>query len=208
WRRLHGQERAGTPRRLIYALPQRTPLDPLAGTVRTWLENLELTDEVALHVVLAERGADLGDWRENMHLPAIVVGTADALVAKALNRGYGVGRALFPIDFALVTNGAQWVVDEAGLCPVATATLRQLAGRCRTKGTAEPFRLPCLSALALARPTVPDGGREGGPDGAPEGKPEAAADEGGQGAPGGEPQSHADGGRDGGLAGEPESSAG
>jgi CRISPR-associated endonuclease/helicase Cas3 len=147
WRRLHGPDPAGTPRRLIYAMPQRSVLDVISGSVRTWLSNLELTDEVALHVVLGDRGTSAGDWRENMHQPAIVVGTADALVPKALVRGYGIGRSMCPIDFALVTNGAQWIVDEAQLCPAATTTLRQLARWCRECGTAEPFGLTCLSSL-------------------------------------------------------------
>jgi CRISPR-associated endonuclease/helicase Cas3 len=152
WRRLHGPDPAGTPRRLIYALPQRSALDPLAGTARRWLENLQLTEQVALHVVLGDRGASLGDWRENMHQPAIVVGTADALVSMALNRGYGTERTMHPIDFALVTNGAHWIVDDAGLSPVATATLRQLAGCCAAAGTAEPFGLTCLSSRTADRP--------------------------------------------------------
>ena len=64
-----------------------------------------------------------------MHRPAIVIGDADLLVSKALNRGYGTGRSdLSPSTSRLVTNGAQWIIDEARLCPQATATLRQLAG--------------------------------------------------------------------------------
>lgn len=116
WRRLSEQHRDGTPRRLIYALPQRSLVDQVAGEARTWLENLGLADEVALHVVMGGRGESQGDWRENLHRPAIVVGTVDSLVSKALNRGYGIGRAIYPIDFALVTNGAQWVIDEIQLC--------------------------------------------------------------------------------------------
>jgi CRISPR-associated endonuclease/helicase Cas3 len=149
WRRLHGPDPAGTPRRLIYALPQRALLDEVSASVRTWLRNLGLTDEVALHVVLGDRGTSTGDWRENMHQPAIVVGTTDTLVSKALFRGYGIGRAMCPIDFALVTNGAQWIIDDAELCPVATATLRQLAGWCGERGTAEPFGLTRLSSSLL-----------------------------------------------------------
>ena len=57
-----------------------------------------------------------------MHRPAIVVGTVDSLVSKALNRGYGIARAAFPIDFALVTNGAHWVDREIQLCPESTTT--------------------------------------------------------------------------------------
>src|SRR6267154_793954 len=57
WRRLHGQDPAGMPRRLVYALPQRAVLDEVAGSARTWLANLGLTELVALHVVLGDRGA-------------------------------------------------------------------------------------------------------------------------------------------------------
>lgn len=147
WRRLHGPDRAGTPRRLLYVLPQRAVLDEVSGQVQTWLDSLGLTDEVALHVVLGDRGGGTGDWREDMHRPAIVVGTAETLVSKALLRGYGVGATMHPIDFGLVTNGAQWILDESRLCPAATETLRQLAGWAGEWGTAEPFGLTCMSSL-------------------------------------------------------------
>jgi CRISPR-associated endonuclease/helicase Cas3 len=146
WRRLHGQDPAVTPRRLVYALPQRAVLDEVARSVRTWLANLGLTEQVALHVVLGDRGASSGDWRENMHRPAIVVGTMDTLVSKALNRGYGTWPAMYPIDFALVTNGAQWLVVEPGLCRATTATLSRLAESATLWGTAEPLRLTFLSS--------------------------------------------------------------
>src|SRR6185437_4652559 len=100
WRRLYGPDPNGTPRRLVYGLPQRSLVDQVSGEARKWLDNLGLTEEVALHVVMGGRGETQGDWREDMHRPAIVVGTVDSLVSKALNRGYGVGRAIFPIDFA------------------------------------------------------------------------------------------------------------
>jgi CRISPR-associated endonuclease/helicase Cas3 len=86
-----------------------------------------------------------------MDHPAIVVGTVDSLVSKALNRGYGIGRGIYPIDFALVTNGAHWVIDEIQLCPESTTTLRQLAAFAKEFRTAEPFGLTCMSA------TVPEG---------------------------------------------------
>jgi CRISPR-associated endonuclease/helicase Cas3 len=151
WRRLYGPDPGGTPRRLMYALPQRSLVDQVSGEARKWLANLGLTDEVALHVVMGGRGETQGDWRENMHQPAIVVGTVDSLVSKSLNRAYGIGRAIFPIDFALVTNGTHWIIDEIQLCPESTTTLRQLAGFAAKLGTAEPFGLTCMSA------TVPDG---------------------------------------------------
>jgi CRISPR-associated endonuclease/helicase Cas3 len=151
WRRLSEEHRAITPRRLVYALPQRSLVDQVAGEARAWLDRLGLAEKVALHVVMGGRGETRGDWRENMHQPAIVVGTVDSLVSKALNRGYGIGRAIFPIDFALVANGAQWVIDEIQLCPESTTTLRQLSGFAAQHGTAEPFGLTCMSA------TIPKG---------------------------------------------------
>src|SRR5208283_148680 len=150
WRRLYGPDRGGMPRRLVYALPQRSLVEQVAGEAGRWLVDLGLADEVALHVVMGGAGESQRQWRLDMHLPAIVIGTVDSLVSKALNRGYGIARAAYPIDFALVTNGAHWVIDEIQLCPESTTTLRQLAAFARTFGTAEPFGLTCMSATVPA----------------------------------------------------------
>lgn len=151
WRRFHEAHRDQTPRRLVYALPQRSLVEQVAGEAGRWLENLGLADQVALHVVMGGAGESQRQWRLDMHKPAIVVGTVDSLVSKALNRGYGIARATYPIDFALVTNGAHWMIDEIQLCPESTTTLRQLAAFAKRLGTAEPFGLTCMSA------TVPKG---------------------------------------------------
>src|SRR6266704_1365293 len=145
WRRLYAAP-GSTPRRLVYALPQRSLVGQVAGEAAKWLANLGLADQVALHVVMGGAGESQRQWQLDMHKPAIVVGTVDSLVSKALNRGYGIGRASYPIDFALVTNGAHWVIDEIQLCPESTTTLRQLAAFARTFPTAEPFGLTCMSA--------------------------------------------------------------
>jgi CRISPR-associated endonuclease/helicase Cas3 len=162
WRRLYGPEPDRTPRRLVYALPRRSLTEPLSGSVRHWLAGLGLLDEVALHVALGNWDDGWGDWREDMHRPAILLGDADLLVSKALNRGYGTGRTIQPVDFALTCNGAQWIVDDVRLCPQAAATLRQLAALTGTWETTEPFRLTFLSATSADAPA--DGGAmaEGG----------------------------------------------
>ncbi len=146
WRRMLSAAADGTPRRLIYALPQRSLVEQVESQVTEWLARLNLSADVALHVVMGGRGETQWRWRQNMHRPAIVIGTVDSLVSKALNRGYGIGRATYPVDFALVTNGAHWVIDEIQLCPESTTTLRQLAAFVRSCGTAEPFGLTCMSA--------------------------------------------------------------
>ncbi|MBX6357318.1 MAG: DEAD/DEAH box helicase, partial [Micromonosporaceae bacterium] len=96
WRRLCGPDPDRTPRRLIYALPQRSLVEQVAEEVIKWLRNLDLSESVALHVVMSGAGASQRQWRLDMHHPAVVVGTVDSLVSKALNRGYGIGRATYP----------------------------------------------------------------------------------------------------------------
>lgn len=150
WRRLYGPDPSAVPRRLVYALPQRSLVEQVAGEVAKWLTRLDLAEQVQLHVVMGGEGKTQSDWRREMYKPAIVVGTVDSLVSKALSRGYGISRATYPIDFALVTNGAQWIIDEIQLCAESTTTLRQLAAFTAKFGTAEPFGLTCMSA------TVPE----------------------------------------------------
>jgi CRISPR-associated endonuclease/helicase Cas3 len=151
WRLFSNDNASGTPRRLVYALPQRSLVEQVSHEAEMWLARLNLTGQVALHVVMGGRGESQRQWRQDMDRPAIVIGTVDSLVSKALNRGYGIGRAIYPVDFALVMNGAHWVIDEIQLCRESTTTLRQLAAFARTYGTAEPFSLTCMSA------TVPPG---------------------------------------------------
>ena len=117
----------GTPRRLMYALPQGSVVEPVVAQVRGWLDRLGLADEVGVHVATGIWAISHGpDWRADMHRPAVVIGTTEVLVSKALNRAFGVGSTLWPIDFALVANGAHWVVADPERSPVAVATLRAL----------------------------------------------------------------------------------
>ena len=56
--------------------------------MRRWLANLRLTDEVTLHVAMGARWETEGDWRDDLHESAIVIGTSDVLVSKALVRAF------------------------------------------------------------------------------------------------------------------------
>jgi CRISPR-associated endonuclease Cas3-HD len=135
-----------TPRRFIYALPRGSDVAPVVAEARGWLDALGITDKVALHVSMSVGAQSFGlDWREDMHRPAIVIGTSEMLVSKALNRAFGVAPALWPIDFALVTNGAHWIVADPDRCPRAAATLQRIVALARGHGTAEPLRLTLFS---------------------------------------------------------------
>lgn len=72
-------------------------------------------------------GSDDNDLRLAPDQPAILVGTQDILVSRALNRGYARSPFRWPIDFALLNNDAQWVLDEVQLLGDALASSAQLA---------------------------------------------------------------------------------
>lgn len=131
------------PRRLVLALPPAALVEPLAADVAGWLDDLDPDGTVGLHVIggLPAPGRPRPDWRMDMHRPAVVIGPADHLVSRALNRGLGAHHDLWPIEFALLTNGAHWVVTEPALCPQSTVTLRRLVGFTARWPVAEPLRL-------------------------------------------------------------------
>jgi CRISPR-associated endonuclease/helicase Cas3 len=72
-------------------------------------------------------GADPGgDWHLYPEEPAVLVGTQDMLLSRALNRGYACGRARWPLEFGLLNHDALWVMDEVQLMDVGLATSAQL----------------------------------------------------------------------------------
>ena len=150
WGRLHapGLVAAQTPRRLVYVLPQGSLVEPVAVQAGEWLTRLGLIDQVALYVVPGGPDAGGPRWRLDMHRPAIVIGCADYLVSKALNHAYGIAPAGYPIDFALVTNGARWVFHDVERCQRSASTIRRLVSAAARAGTAEPVELTCLPAAS------------------------------------------------------------
>ena len=150
WRRLHAAPDS-TPRRLVYALPQRSLVDQVAGEARRWLANLGLAEQVALHVVMGGAAESQRQWRLDMHQPAIVVGTVDSLVSKALNRGYGIGRACVSDRLRAGHQRCSLGDRRDPAVPAVDYHLRQLAAFAKALATAEPFGLTCMSA------TVPEG---------------------------------------------------
>ncbi|MER3412183.1 MAG: hypothetical protein C4305_07755, partial [Thermoleophilia bacterium] len=60
-------------------------------------------------------GAADDTWVLEPASEAVLVGTIDMLLSRALNRGFGRGRASWPIDFGLLNSDCQWVFDEIQL---------------------------------------------------------------------------------------------
>ena len=66
------------------------------------------------------------DWDVWPEKPAILIGTQDMLLSRALNRGYGLSRYRWPMHFGLLHTDCLWVFDEIQLMGCGLATTVQL----------------------------------------------------------------------------------
>lgn len=139
-RRFHAdaEVRTSTPGRLVMVLPMRTLVNQTHEEARGWLKQLGLlvegdaaldpeADGVGLHLLMGGESDSGGAWRLCPHRDAMLVGTQDMLLSRALNRGYGASRYVWPVDFGLLNSGTHWVFDEVQLMGPALPTSRQLA---------------------------------------------------------------------------------
>jgi len=150
WAARRLQAAAVTPRRLVWCLPMRTLVEQTANSVREWMD--KLSSEIRSQGVLPERndvhvlmgGVDGGKWLERPERPAVIVGTQDMLLSRALMRGYASSRANWPMEFAILHDDTQWVFDEVQLMGAGRATSTQIeAFRCSEEARAAPgWRTP------------------------------------------------------------------
>lgn len=114
------------PRRLVYCLPMRTLVEQTRQNAELWLRKLGLSDEVGLHVLMGGEKTDAGEWDIHVEQNAVLVGTQDMLLSRALNRGYGMSRYRWPMHFALLNNDCLWIMDEVQLMGPGLWTSAQL----------------------------------------------------------------------------------
>ncbi len=146
--KVHHQE-AGTPMRLVFALPMRSLVEQTVQNIRKWLKNLGFTDEVCLIELMGgQEGlrSRQGQWIEEPDKRTILVGTVDLLLSAALNRGYAMPRTRWAAAFGLLHNSALWVVDEVQLMDRAATTFSQLSYFRKTFGTLQPVYTWWMSA--------------------------------------------------------------
>jgi CRISPR-associated endonuclease/helicase Cas3 len=145
--------RCATPRRLVVCLPMRALVTQTVAAVSSWLRRLELLEEgigldrgagVSVHVLMG--GAADDEWRLHPERDAILIGTQDMLLSRALNRGYAASRFVWPWQYALLTNDCQWVFDEVQLMDVGLATGLQMDAFRRLLGTFGPTGSLFMSA--------------------------------------------------------------
>jgi CRISPR-associated endonuclease/helicase Cas3 len=148
WRYFHTNK--PTPRRLAYCLPMRVLVEQTRDNAILWLHRLNLLDarsgfdatnpdhlksyrplldettsgKIAVHVLMG--GEDAVEWDLHPERPAVLIGTQDMLLSRALNRGYGMGRFRWPMHFGLLNNDCLWVLDEIQLMGTGLATSTQL----------------------------------------------------------------------------------
>ncbi len=126
-RRFHNENvKQMTPRRLVYCLPMRTLVKQTQECVKGWLVNLGLSEAISVYILMG--GADADQWDLHPDQDAILIGTQDMLLSRALNRGYGMSRYRWPVHFGLINNDAMWVMDETQLMGVGLTTTAQLQG--------------------------------------------------------------------------------
>lgn len=123
------------PRRLVYCLPMRTLVEQTYGEAEKWLKAHGLLwdgkpeprkGKVGLHILMG--GEETEPWDLYPEKDAILIGTQDMLLSRALNRGYGMSRYRWPMHFGLLNNDCLWVMDETQLMGVGVETSAQLDG--------------------------------------------------------------------------------
>ncbi len=150
--------RSLTPRRLVYCLPMRVLVEQTRSKVKNWLDNLGLLaqtpgdtspvdgfareygvgrERIAVTVLMG--GEEREWWDLYPEQDAIIIGTQDMLLSRALNRGYGMSRYRWPMHFGLLNNDCLWVMDEIQLMGRGLATTTQLQAFRSHFGTIKPF---------------------------------------------------------------------
>ncbi len=115
---------ADWPRRLVWCLPMRVLVEQTAQVAQDLAARIPEANRPTIH--LAMGGEDSGEWFLHPERPAVIIGTQDMLLSRALNRGYASARARWPMEFGLLNQDALWVMDEAQLMDVGLATSAQL----------------------------------------------------------------------------------
>jgi CRISPR-associated endonuclease/helicase Cas3 len=170
-RRFHESEnvRRSTPRRLVYCLPMRALVEQTRDNALLWLEKEGLlggkinivktggTDKVDYYqaswaekdkivVTTLMGGEEDYNWDIYPERDAIIIGTQDMLLSRALNRGYGMNRYKWPAHFGLLNNDCLWIMDEIQLMGSGLTTSVQLEAFRKHYGTAKSTQTTWMSA--------------------------------------------------------------
>jgi len=155
WRRFGGDGdlKRSTPRRLVYCLPMRVLVEQTRDCALDWLDAVGLLSgklgrepaengkrgrvvahtyrcdpdadgKIDVHVLMG--GEETDEWDVYPERDAIIIGTQDMLLSRALNRGYAASRARWPMQFGLLNTDCLWIFDEIQLMGAGLATTAQI----------------------------------------------------------------------------------
>lgn len=153
WKHVSGDTQK-PPRRLVYCLPMRTLVEQTESNIKKWLKRLHNADphwraclpnpDKDVHILMG--GVDETGWYRNPERTAVLIGSQDMLLSRALMRGYAMSRFRWPVDFGLLHNDTHWIFDEVQLMSSGLTTSAQLEGFRRNFGTEIPSRSLWMSA--------------------------------------------------------------
>ncbi len=145
-----------TPRRLVWCLPMRALVDQTKELIESWLQCMDqaaivtnglLPTQEDVHVL--KGGKSSRGWLYNPERAAIIVGTQDMLLSRALMRGYASAPTLWPVEFGLLHRDVQWVFDEVQLMGTGQATSAQLEAFRREDLRSEESVVPAYPTRSL-----------------------------------------------------------
>ncbi len=147
----HEDIRRATPARLVYCLPMRVLVEQTEKRVRECLSRARKHGLTQLPEPDGDVHALLGGrvdraWEGRVDRNSILIGTQDQLLSRALNRGYGMSRFMWPVHFALLGNDCHWIFDEIQLMGPGLSTSVQLQAFRERLGAVGPVRSTWMSA--------------------------------------------------------------
>jgi CRISPR-associated endonuclease/helicase Cas3 len=122
----------------------RVLVEQTRDRIADWIKRLGLMDEIGVHVLMG--GEEGGDWDLYPERDLALIGTQDMLLSRALNRGYGMSRYRWPMEYGLLSNDCLWVLDEVQLMGNGLATTTQLQAFREKLGTLGPAHTIWMSA--------------------------------------------------------------
>jgi len=165
WRRLKHPEaelRNATPRRLVYCLPMRTLVEQVRANAVRFLHRLDLLagcvdpdgryrpawvpERIPVFTLMG--GEEAVDWQAYPEREVVLIGTQDMLLSRALNRGYALYPAYWPMDFGQINTDSLWVFDEVQLMGVGRTTSAQL--QFMTKTCSAHLKVPARRTIWMS----------------------------------------------------------
>lgn len=112
--------------------------------IKVYMPSWEDSAKIAITILMG--GEDADEWDLFPERDAIIIGSQDMLLSRALNRGYGMSRYRWPMHFGLLNNDCLWVMDEVQLMGAGLPTSLQLDAFRRSFGNMNDSRTAWMSA--------------------------------------------------------------